>query len=129
MKKFLLLIAGCIVSVCSVNAQSTVYAYRSFQESNPQVQKGPVKYSTSETSKVELIADQSKLGSVYAGEYYNYKWFVQVTQPGTQSALEGLYTIDLKDGSRTLIATAGKHLSEMSYDYSTNTMYGIRTGT
>lgn len=129
MKKFLLSILGGIMSVCAISAQTTIYAYRSFQASNPQtVKKGPVKFLATAPSNVQLIADQTKMGSVYAGEYYNYKWYAQVTQLGTQSTLEGLYTIDLVDGTRTLISTAGSHLVEMCYDYSTNTMYGIKNG-
>lgn len=51
-----------------------------------------------------------------------------MTKPGTQSSLEGLYTIDMNDGTRTLISTNGVHLVEMTYDYTTNTMYGIKNG-
>ncbi|WP_443648234.1 hypothetical protein, partial [Barnesiella intestinihominis] len=68
------------------------------------------------------------LGAVYAGTYFNYKWYAQVTKPGTQSSLEGLYTVDMNDGTRTLISTNGVHLVEMTYDYTTNTMYGIKNG-
>lgn len=76
----------------------------------------------------QLIADQSKLGSVYAGAYYNYKWYVQVTKPGTQSTVEGWYTMDLTDGTRTFISSGGSHLAELDYDYSTGNMYGVRNG-
>lgn len=129
MKKQLLLIIFTVISIFSITAQTTIYAYRSFQESYSQsTQKGPIKYLTTNPSDVELIADQTRMGSIYSGEYYNYKWYAQVTQLGTQSTLEGLYTIDLNDGSRTLITKAGSHLVEMCYDYSTSTMYGIKSG-
>lgn len=129
MKKVYALIFLCFCVVSSLQAQTTIYAYRNWQQSNPvNVQKGPVKFSSDNLGVVELIADQSTLGAVYAGTYFNYKWYAQVTKPGTQSSLEGLYTIDMNDGTRTLISTNGVHLVEMTYDYTTNTMYGIKNG-
>lgn len=126
MKKIYSLFLFSRLSIFLVEAQTTIYAYRTWQESNPtSVKKGPVKFSSADPSQVELIADQSRLGSVYAGTYYNYKWYAQVTQAGTQSTLEGLYTIDLNDGTRTLVSTQGDHLVEMTYDYATSTMYGV----
>lgn len=129
MKKVYALIFLCFCVVSSLQAQTTIYAYRNWQQSNPvNVQKGPVKFSSDNLGVVELIADQSTLGAVYAGTYFNYKWYAQVTKPGTQSSLEGLYTVDMNDGTRTLISTNGVHLVEMTYDYTTNTMYGIKNG-
>ena len=129
MKKVYALIFLCFCVVSSLQAQTTIYAYRNWQQSNPvNVQKGPVKFLSDNLGVVELIADQSTLGAVYAGTYFNYKWYAQVTKPGTQSSLEGLYTIDMNDGTRTLISTNGVHLVEMTYDYTTNTMYGIKNG-
>ena len=129
MKKVYALIFLCFCVVCSLQAQTAIYAYRNWQQSNPvNVQKGPVKFSSDNLGVVELIADQSTLGAVYAGTYFNYKWYAQVTKPGTQSSLEGLYTVDMNDGTRTLISTNGVHLVEMTYDYTTNTMYGIKNG-
>ena len=129
MEKIYALISLCFCVVSSLQAQTTIYAYRNWQQSNPvNVQKGPVKFSSDNLGVVELIADQSTLGAVYAGTYFNYKWYAQVTKPGTQSSLEGLYTVDMNDGTRTLISTNGVHLVEMTYDYTTNTMYGIKNG-
>lgn len=106
MKKVYALIFLCFCVVSSLQAQTTIYAYRNWQQSNPvNVQKGPVKFSSDNLGVVELIADQSTLGAVYAGTYFNYKWYAQVTKPGTQSSLEGLYTVDMNDGTRTLIST------------------------
>lgn len=127
MKKIYFLLFAWVLSIGAVGAQTTIYAYRTWQESNPtNVKKGPVKFSSATPSVVELIADQSKLGSVYAGTYFNYKWYVQVTKVGTQSSLEGFYTIDMNTGARELISTQGSHLVEMTYDYATSTMYGIK---
>ncbi len=129
MRKLLLMVLSIIVSTNALFAQTTIYAYRSFQESNPLLtKKGPIKYSSDDTKNTQLIADQTKLGSVYAGAYFNYKWYVQVTQPGTQSTVEGWYTMDLNDGTRTLISTQGSHLAELDYDYSTGVMYGVKNG-
>ena len=109
------------------NAQTTIYSYRCWQAEGTPV-TGPIKYPSNKPRQVTLIADQSKMGNVYAGAYYNYKWYAQVTKPGTQSSLEGLYTIDYTTGERTLIAKAGSQLSDMTYDYETNTMFGIKYG-
>ena len=127
MKKLLLTMLGCLMMSGALSAQTTIYSYRSFQESNPlTVKKGPIKFLSTDPKNTQLIADQTKLGSVYAGAYYNYKWYVQVTQPGTQSTVEGWYTMDLTDGTRTLISAGGSHLSELDYDYTTGLMYGVR---
>lgn len=127
MKKLLLTMLGCLMMSGALSAQTTIYSYRSFQESNPlTVKKGPIKFLSTDSKNTQLIADQTKLGSVYAGAYYNYKWYVQVTQPGTQSTVEGWYTMDLTDGTRTLISAGGSHLSELDYDYTTGSMYGVR---
>ena len=127
MKEFLLSALIGAFSLGSISAQ-TIYAYRCFQESNAQFsKKGPVKYSVSDPKTVTLIADQTKLGSVYAGAYYNYKWYAQVTQLGTQKNVDGFYTIDMNDGTRTLISKQGAHLGDMTYDYTTNTMYGLKS--
>ena len=114
MKKFLLSALIGAFSLGSISAQ-TIYAYRCFQESNAQFsKKGPIKYSVSDPKNVTLIADQTKLGSVYAGAYYNYKWYAQVTQLGTQTSVDGFYTIDMNDGTRTLISKTGAHLGDMT---------------
>lgn len=129
MKKnyFILLLA----LLCVLGAKATtIYAYRSYQRDAGDIGsvRGPVKFDTSNPRSITLIADQSKLGVSYAGSYYNYKWYAQITQVGTQSSVEGLYSIDLETGQRTLIARGGAQLTDMTYDYSTNTMYAIRNG-
>ena len=126
MKKLIFSLAVALLSMVStVNAQTTIYAYRCWQNVEGNAVTGPVKFSTENPSIVTLIADQSKMGHVYAGAYYNYKWYAQVTKPGTQSTIEGLYTIDINTGERTLITAGGTKLNDMTYDYETNAMYGI----
>ena len=129
MKKNYILLFVLFMHMFAVQA-TTIYAYRSFQRdagSTASV-RGPVKFDTSNPRAISLIADQSKMGICYAGTYYNYKWYAQVTQAGTQSTVDGLYTIDMETGQRSLIASSGLQLTDMTYDYSTNTMYGIRNG-
>ena len=47
MKKVYALIFLCFCVVSSLQAQTTIYAYRNWQQSNPvNVQKGPVKFSS-----------------------------------------------------------------------------------
>lgn len=116
-----------IAAACgSLYAQPTIYGYRTFQRSAVVEQNGPVKFDAKSPSKVTLIANQSKLGKVYCGTYFNYKWYVQVTAQGTQSTVEGFYTIDMNDGTRTLIAEGGTRLTEMTVDYTTGTVYGVK---
>lgn len=63
MEKIYALISLCFCVVSSLQAQTTIYAYRNWQQSNPvNVQKGPVKFSSDNLGVVELIADQSTLG-------------------------------------------------------------------
>ena len=127
MKLFLSLMLLC--ATVASQAQTTIYAYRNWQPSNPTSSvKGPVKFSSDNPGQLSLIADQSRLGNVYAAAYYNYKWYAQVTVSGMQSSVEGLYTIDMNTGERTLIANAGSQLTEMAYDYTTDVMYAIAYG-
>ena len=128
MKKLILSLAvALLATVATVSAQTTIYAYRSWQNTSGKVVTGPIKYPSDNPRAVTLIADQSKMGHVYAGAYYNYKWYAQVTKPGTQSTAEGLYTIDLETGKRTLIVSGGSQLGDMTYDYETNTMFGLKS--
>lgn len=113
----------------AVTAQTTIYAYRSYQPYDKADVTGPVKFPANDpVNGLVLIADQSKLGHVYAGTYYNYKWYGQVTHYGTQTTIDGLYTIDMNTGERTFVATSNRALSEMAVDYTTGTVYGIANG-
>lgn len=62
-----------LAATLAAQAQVTLYAYRNTQLDDVQnAKKGPVKFSPSDPSDVTLIADQTRLGCVYAGAYYNY---------------------------------------------------------
>ena len=55
MKKVYALIFLCFCVVSSLQAQTTIYAYRNWQQSNPvNVQKGPVKFSSDNLGVVVL---------------------------------------------------------------------------
>ena len=128
MKKLFSCLAVALFAMASIaNAQTTIYAYRSWQNTSGTAVTGPIKYPSDNPRAVTLIANQSKMGHVYAGAYYNYKWYAQVTKPGTQSSLEGLYTIDIETGERTLITKNGSSLTDMTYDYESNAMYGLKS--
>lgn len=124
-KLFLFLVVALSVLTPIANAQTTIYAYRCWQNVEGNAVTGPIKFPSNNPKNVTLIADQSKMGHVYAGAYYNYKWYAQVTKPGTQSTIEGLYTIDINTGERTLIVAGGTRVNDMTYDHESNTMYGI----
>lgn len=126
MKKVYAFILTIAAACGAANAQPTIYGYRTFQRSAETEENGPVKFDATSPSNVTLIANQSKLGKVYAGTYYNYKWYAQVTAQGTQSTVEGLYTIDMSDGTRTLVAEGGTRVTEMTVDYTTGTVYAVK---
>ena len=129
MKKFYSFAVMLLCGLTSLQAQTTIYAYKTWQPSDPtNCQKGPIKFSSDNPADVTLIADQTKMGVTYAGTYYNYKWYAQITKIGTQSSVEGLYTIDLNDGTRTLISNKGAQLTDLTYDYTTDTMFAIKYG-
>ncbi len=124
-KLFLSLVVALLTLAPIANAQTTIYAYRCWQNIAGNAVTGPIKFPSNNPKNVTLIADQSKMGHVYAGAYYNYKWYAQVTKPGTQSTIEGLYTIDINTGERTLIAAGGTRVNDMTFDHESNTMFGI----
>lgn len=118
----------CVLAAVCAGAQPTIYAYRSFQPYDKVSVTGPIKFAANDPEHPTLIADQSKLGHVYAGTYYNYKWYGQVTHYGTQTSIDGLYTIDMETGERSFVAVSNRALSEMAVDYTTGTVYGIANG-
>ncbi len=118
----------CVLVACAVGAQPTIYAYRSYQPYDKADVTGPIKFDAHDPEHPVLIADQSKLGHVYAGTYYNYKWYGQVTHYGTQTTIDGLYTIDMATGERTFVGVSNRALSDMTVDYTTGKVYGIANG-
>ena len=132
MKKFLFILSflGCIAHTFGQYAatETTLYAFRNFQGNKPgRYIAGPVTINSGNPSDVRLIDDQTSLGRIYAGEYVNYKWYAMITKPGTQSGVEGLAEVDIVTGERKIIAASSKskHLTDMTYDYTTQTMFAI----
>lgn len=129
MKKFYATLAMALASVIGASAAPVIYAYQTWQHGNDNSVTGPIKFDP-ETDPIDvtLIADQSRLGQCYCGFYYNYKWYVQVTLPGTQSTIESFSTIDTETGERTPISLTSTKCIDLTYDYTTNNVYGIYKG-
>lgn len=128
MKKNYLFLALALAASVAASAQTTIYAYQTWQRGALTPKRGPVKFASNTPDDIQLISDQSAKGVCYSGFYYNYKWYVQGMVAGTQSTFEGLYTIDLTTGERTLVASKGSKLVDMTYDYSTSKVLGIQNG-
>lgn len=129
MKKFYATLAMALATVIGASAAPVIYAYQTWQHGNDNSVTGPIKFDP-ETDPIDvtLIADQSRLGQCYCGFYYNYKWYVQVTLPGTQSTIESFSTIDTETGERTPISLTSTKCIDLTYDYTTNNAYGIYKG-
>ena len=128
MKKNYLFLALALAASVAASAQTTIYAYQTWQRGALTPKRGPVKFANNTPDDIQLISDQSAKGVCYSGFYYNYKWYAQGMVAGTQSTFEGLYTIDLTTGERTLVASKGSKLVDMTYDYSTSKVLGIQNG-
>lgn len=128
MKKNYLLLALMAAAAVTASADSGLYGYQTWQRGALTAKRGPVKIDPANTEALTLLSDQSSKGVCYSGFYYNYKWYAQAVQPGTQSTFEGLYTIDINTGERTLVGSKGSKLVDMTYDYSTGKVLGVQTG-
>lgn len=128
MKKFYLIMAFVAASLLTANADSYIYAYQTWQPRTSTPKRGPVAIDPNNPGNVLLLNDQSSKGVCYSGFYYNYKWYAQGMQAGTQSTFEGFYTIDIQTGERTLAGSQGSKMVDMTYDYSTDRVYGVQSG-
>ena len=128
MNKNYLLLALMAAAAVTANAGTGLYGYQTWQRGALTAKRGPVKIDPANTESLTLLNDQSSKGVCYSGFYYNYKWYAQAVQPGTQSTFEGLYTIDINTGERTLVGSKGSKLVDMTYDYSTGKVLGVQTG-
>lgn len=99
---FISVFLAMMLSVASL-AQPTIWAYRSYQPYEQTGVTGPITFRANSPEVVTLLADQSNMGRVYAGTYFNYKWYGQVTHIGTQTSIDGLFTIDMTDGHPHLL--------------------------
>ncbi len=128
MKKIYTLLALACAASLAAGGQVTLYGYQSWQREAISPKRGPVKFQSNAPGSIQLIADQSSQGVCYSGFYYNYKWYAQGMVAGTQSTLEGFYTINPETGERSLVGTKGSKIVDMTYDYSTGKVLGIQSG-
>ncbi len=128
MKKLLFLLLGGALTLAPDAAATVIYGYQTWEPDSETPFRGPVKFSAENPADLTAIADCSNMGVVYGGYYYNYHWYGQGIVKGTQSSVEGLYEIDMNTGERTLIAKGGSKMIDLTYDYSRDKVYGIRTG-
>ncbi len=130
MKKLITLCVGALLAVgapAEVSAK-TIYGYQAWEMGPETPFRGPITISSENPSQTVQIADNSEDGVVYGGFYCNYRWFGQVIVKGTQSSVDGLYEIDMTTGERTLVCKGGSKVIDLTYDYSSDKIYGIRTG-
>lgn len=106
----------------------TMYGYQVWEPYATNSTTGPVRFDSASPSDMTLIANCSSMGHVYSGYYLDYHWLGQAIVKGTQSSVDGFYDIDLTTGERTLIVKGGSKLIDMTYDYSTGTVWGIQNG-
>lgn len=126
-KLFFLLIGGALAIAPDANA-TVIYGYQTWEPDTETPFRGPVKINSENPAELTPIADCSDMGVVYGGYYYNYHWYGQGIVKGTQSSVEGLYEIDMTTGERTLITKGGSKMIDLTYDYSSGKVYGIRNG-
>lgn len=128
MKKVLLAF-GLMTVLVSYEAQAVeIYGYQTWEPMTDVPFRGPIHFDSATPGSVVKIADCSDMGVVYGGYYHNYHWYGQAIVKGTQSSVDGLYEIDMATGERTLIAKGGSKLIDMTYDYSADKVFGIRSG-
>lgn len=129
MKKFYATFIMMVAAAIAASAAPIIYGYQTWQYGNNQSVTGPIKMDpATDPIGVTLIADQTGKGSCYCGFYYNYKWYVQVTLPGTQSTIESFSTLDMETGERTPISLSSTKCIDLTYDYTTDKVYGIYKG-
>lgn len=129
MKKIYATLVMTAAAVFAASAAPVIYGYQTWQYGNDHSVTGPVKIDpATDPIGLTLIADQSGQGNCYSGFYYNYKWYVQVTLPGTQSTIESFSTIDMETGERTPISISSTKCVDLTYDYTTDKVYGIYKG-
>lgn len=127
MKKFLLFLTAAVGFSMTADA-ITIYGYQTWQPGAETPFRGPVKFDSEKPGEFTKIADYSNEGVVYSGYYFNYHWYGQMIEKGTQSSVNGLYEIDMNTGEKTLLVKGGTKLIDMTYDYSSGKIYGIQNG-
>lgn len=130
MNKLLLLGVAALLAGAGTDAlhAKTIYGYQAWEMVGDSPRRGPVYFDSETPGQATFLADNSDGAVVYGGFYCNYHWFGQAIVKGTQSSVDGLYDIDMTTGGRTLVVKGGSKLIDMTYDYSSGKVYGIRNG-
>ncbi len=114
-----LMITFCIalfLSISATHAQgTTAYGYNA--NGGGGIPAGPFYFNLNNPGVVTSIQDQSTLTDAYCGSWANGVWYAGV---GTD-----LITFNTTTGARTIIGSMGAAMNGMSYDITTNTMYGV----
>ena len=127
MKNYLLLFVA--AAGVSLAADATViYGYQTWEPGSELPFRGPVKFEASAPGKFTKLADCSNEGVVRSGYYYNYHWYGQLIQKGTESVVDGLYEIDMTTGEKTLIVKGGTKMVDLTYHYPSGKVYGVQNG-
>jgi len=96
----------------------TAYCYIAYDQ--PNNRSGPAKFALSNPGTILLLANQSGMNYLDGGTWgYDKKWFGTVTVENT------LITIDPLTGNRVLTGSLGIPFSGISFDYTSNTMFGV----
>lgn len=114
----LFLLAGMFVFGSEVQVRRTTSMY-AFNTGSP---TGIVKFPLTDPVLSDLLYVEDKLAS--AAAFANGIYYVALCD--SEGNPDGIYAYDLSDGSKTLLSdmsTAPSIISEMTYDYTTSTMY------
>lgn len=96
----------------------TAYCYITYDQ--PNNRSGPAKFALANPGKILLLSDQSGLNYLNGGTWgFDKKWFGAVSTDNT------LITIDPITGERFLIGISGMPFSGISFDYTSNTLFGV----
>lgn len=96
----------------------TAYCYIAMDQ--PNNRSGPAKFALADPGNIILLANQSVLNYLDAGTWgFDKKWF------GSVSADNTLISLDPVTGERVLIGSCGMPFSGISFDYTSNTLFGV----
>lgn len=118
-------------TISVLNPNTVAYAYSIYSEGGV-VPNGPVIYDLASPNKIYNIANHSAdVYSVWSGDWVDGVWYANDTKlNGAGTALEDsrLITINKVTGEKSVVKSAlTAAFSDMAYDYTTNTMFGIST--
>ncbi len=96
----------------------TAYCYIAYDQPNNRT--GPAKFALSDPGNILMLASQSGMNYLDGGTWgYDKKWF------GTVSVENTFVIIDPLTGDRVLLGSIGMPISGISFDYTSNTLFGV----